>query len=530
MKIIRLAFAALLLAAIGHAGAQTNTFSKFAPATGILKGSSTSYVTTAAVAADIYGLWSGTCSASTFLRGDGACASASSAPGGANTQVQFNNSSVFGGSANFTWDNTNNALTLNGTGGGILGTATAKPLNLEGGNFLIDTTNAAISLGSNGTSGAGGAVTVQSGNAATTGAGGSLSLSAGNGAGSGQSGGSLSLSAGTPGSGGAAGVIGFYTNGAGTARALVNGDGGVTVGSPTGGSKGLGTVNTTGLYVNGTAVSTGGTPGGATSQVQYNSSGVFAGNSGFTYDGSGNIALTGRVQATGQNNQFGSTSNASFGLVGVSGPGTGYELLTATDSNGNSIVFGLNSSGSTQTGLPTGASGIGFSGASHPFHVAGTSAIDLDSSTTVTGTMNATTDVQVNGVSVCQSSGTNCPGGGAASTSATVTSTGCAANSGVTGYFAKSGNVSTLTISAFACTSNATTFSFTGFPATYQPAHQASCAALVEDNTVDGKVGSIVIANSGTITVTVASSSGGSWTASGTKGFNNAITCSYPLN
>ena len=33
-------------------------------------------------------------------------------PGGANTQVQFNNSGAFGGSANLTWDNTNNILTL----------------------------------------------------------------------------------------------------------------------------------------------------------------------------------------------------------------------------------------------------------------------------------------------------------------------------------------------------------------------------------------------------------------------------------
>ncbi len=37
------------------------------------------------------------------------------APGGAATQVQFNNSGVFGGSANFTWNNTSNTLTVNGT-------------------------------------------------------------------------------------------------------------------------------------------------------------------------------------------------------------------------------------------------------------------------------------------------------------------------------------------------------------------------------------------------------------------------------
>lgn len=40
--------------------------------TGPIKGNGTSAFT-AAVAADIYGLWSGTCSASTFLRGDGSC-------------------------------------------------------------------------------------------------------------------------------------------------------------------------------------------------------------------------------------------------------------------------------------------------------------------------------------------------------------------------------------------------------------------------------------------------------------------------
>lgn len=74
MKIlIRLAFAALLFAALGPAESQTNTFYKFAPATGVLKGDVNSYVTTAAVAADIKGLWSGTCDATTFLRGDGSC-------------------------------------------------------------------------------------------------------------------------------------------------------------------------------------------------------------------------------------------------------------------------------------------------------------------------------------------------------------------------------------------------------------------------------------------------------------------------
>lgn len=46
--------------------------------TGVLKGNGTSPIS-AALAADIYALWSGTCSSTTFLRGDGACAALVSA-------------------------------------------------------------------------------------------------------------------------------------------------------------------------------------------------------------------------------------------------------------------------------------------------------------------------------------------------------------------------------------------------------------------------------------------------------------------
>lgn len=55
--------------------------------------------------------------------------------------------------------------------------------------------------------------------------------------------------------------IDFYTQssaGALTSKAIIQSDGGVTVGTPTGGSKGAGTVNATGLYVNGAAVGVGG--------------------------------------------------------------------------------------------------------------------------------------------------------------------------------------------------------------------------------------------------------------------------------
>lgn len=56
--------------------ALASTFNLFSPATGVLKGSASTYVTTAAASSDIRAMWSGTCNASSFLRGDGACAAA----------------------------------------------------------------------------------------------------------------------------------------------------------------------------------------------------------------------------------------------------------------------------------------------------------------------------------------------------------------------------------------------------------------------------------------------------------------------
>lgn len=50
------------------------TFNLFSPANGILVGNPSTYVTTAATSSNVRALWSGTCDATTFLRGDGACA------------------------------------------------------------------------------------------------------------------------------------------------------------------------------------------------------------------------------------------------------------------------------------------------------------------------------------------------------------------------------------------------------------------------------------------------------------------------
>lgn len=61
--------ALLLLPAL----AQGSTFNLFSPAAGILKGATTTYVTTAAASSDVIATFSGSCSAASFLRADGAC-------------------------------------------------------------------------------------------------------------------------------------------------------------------------------------------------------------------------------------------------------------------------------------------------------------------------------------------------------------------------------------------------------------------------------------------------------------------------
>lgn len=75
MKIILKLVAAAVLSAIACASfGQANWYNKFGPANGILKGSTNTYFTQSATAADVIGLWTGTCDASHFLNGAGGCA------------------------------------------------------------------------------------------------------------------------------------------------------------------------------------------------------------------------------------------------------------------------------------------------------------------------------------------------------------------------------------------------------------------------------------------------------------------------
>ena len=545
MKInIRWAFAALLLAFGSTGWGQTNTFTKFAPATGVLKGSSTTYVTTAAVAADIKGLWTGTCDATTFLRGDGACATASSSPGGANTQVQFNSSGSFGGNTNFTWDNTNHFLILNGAGGGVLESATAKPLSLIGGDVIADITSSSITLGSNGSSGNGGGITLTAGPAATSGAGGAIALNAGNGTGSLQSGGSVSLSAGSPGAGGAGGVLAFYTAG-GTLRETINADGGVTVGSPTGGSQGAGTVNMTGCFVNGVACSTGGASGA---------------------NPTGTIGLT---AVNGSAGTFLRSDGAPPLSQAISPTWTGTHTFSA--SSGNNVTITNNNSGVPLS--VTGSAGrSAFLESAGNGNVSGTSsmAIGQDSSginkvigrnnaTLLIGTNNAThiTDNTDGGIVVGSATGgdkgagtlnavnlyvngTAVSAGGVTQTTGTFTTalvSGCSSGGVGTVHYTKTGNVATLTFdNSLLCPAN-TTFgqvTYSGLPSAVQPTNgilsqSTICQARGQENSV-GTLYSITI-NSTTSAFPgqFTGITGATGANSGSRGIV-ASTCTYTLD
>lgn len=145
-------------------------------------------------------------------------------PGGADTQIQYNNGGTFSGDPNLTWDAINNILFLTGEMRSPDGTGGSAGVNLS------------IVSGDGDTNGNGGSFALTAGGGAGTGNGGTFAFVAGNsGSGATGDGGSASLTAGsavsTDGFGGGASVIGGNGSGtgiAGTARLTGGQSGGAT--------------------------------------------------------------------------------------------------------------------------------------------------------------------------------------------------------------------------------------------------------------------------------------------------------------
>lgn len=161
----------LVLALLATITANAAVFNQFAPATGILKGNSSSYITTASTSSDLIALWTG-CSPTVFLRADGSCQPVV-------TSVGISAPAIFTVSGSPVSTTGTLTLTANGTSGGIpyfnasnslasSGTLTANTLLLGGGAGGTPT-----NLGSLGTT-----TTVLHGNAVGAPTFGAVSLSA----------------------------------------------------------------------------------------------------------------------------------------------------------------------------------------------------------------------------------------------------------------------------------------------------------------------------------------------------------------
>lgn len=123
----------ILLAVAGLASVQAqNAYPLFEPATGVLKGDTNTYVTTAAASADIINLWTA-CSVTTFLKGNGACSLIDLTANVTGTLPAGNGGTGQTSLGNMTdVDDTNVTLTLGGTPTGSLIRSTSLTLGWAG--------------------------------------------------------------------------------------------------------------------------------------------------------------------------------------------------------------------------------------------------------------------------------------------------------------------------------------------------------------------------------------------------------------
>jgi hypothetical protein len=217
-------------------------------------------------------------------------------PGGSNTQVQFNNSGAFGGDPDYTYDATNNIISLGNN---------STPAVIQG--------TAAVSAG----------LTIRGGTSNGTNAGGSLTLRSGNGSSNAQAG-TILVQPGTAGTGSAVAGANVTVQGGAGAAAGVGGDGGQAI--ITGGS---------GASPNGNAgqvAITGGTGTGSGSAGGVTISGGTPGSTG----SAGPISITA--------SDAGGSATAAGGTVSISsGAGVG------TNQNGGTMTLKVGAATGTGT-------------------------------------------------------------------------------------------------------------------------------------------------------------------------------------
>jgi Chaperone of endosialidase len=309
----------LVLALVGSTGwGQTPVFTKYGPVAGIQKNDGTTFQDTAAAAADVVSLWSGTCTVGNFLQGNGVCAvPAGVAPtGAANLVYATPNGSTGSASLRALVGADVAPINLGSTAnGGVLSTSILLGTNGGTSNGFFSVSGPTVSLKTFTFPNA--SANVLTDNALVT----------------------------VPQGG----------TGANTLTGLLAGNGTSAIGAATSAnviSKWTGTCSST-TFLRGdgqciTPTGTGGTPGGANTNIQFNNAGAFGGDSGLTYAGSGG-SIT-----------HSATSNAAVAITQTnSSNGTAatsqIQLLNDTPS---SAYFGIAGSGNTQVQFlngPTGA-------------------------------------------------------------------------------------------------------------------------------------------------------------------------------
>ena len=243
----RVALAALALA-FGSAGWGQAVFNKYGPVNGIQKNTGSTYQNTAATSSDIISLFT-SCSGTQYLGADGACHSVSggvtsitagSGLTGSPNPIVSTGTVLLDLTAANTWTGTQ-TFTPGAPNSTTFNSNTSNPgVIINGAQFI-----SGLQVNGNTTSGRSQGIDVLAG---TTSADYAIRVK------------------------NASSATQFWQ---------IYGDGGQTVGSPTGGDKGLGTVNATGLYVNGTAVNALAipvtVPNGGTGQTSLTNHGVLLG-------------------------------------------------------------------------------------------------------------------------------------------------------------------------------------------------------------------------------------------------------------
>lgn len=525
---------ALLALALVGLPAHAQQYNRFGPANGILKGVTSSPQTSAAVAADVSALWSGTCNAASFLRGDGTCAApAAGTPGGSTTQVQYNNAGAFAGSAGFTWTDSTHTLLLGITGGS---TANNGKIQSPDGKAL------AIGNSTNSTTATGGtsSITGQS-NTFLNGVGGGglvsggAGLNGGNGGDVGVTGGSSSAA-----NGGAVNILG----------------GGAPAGSG-------GPINITGGLNSATL------PATISLNATYPGALVIKGTSGeWDLGATADPGTNGWVLAS---QGVGAAPHwVSVGGGSVANP-TGLVGLTAVNGSATSAIRSDGSPALDQTISPNMTGTWSFKNAGQQSVLVQTTSSSQLAQLEVTGSTSAAamglctsqtaalctagsaandTNLFATGVlHLSNLAGTDYATLGGTSSidlapvtgSFTATMGGCTTAATATMDYFKVGPIVTLVAdtSGFVCTSNATTFKISGLPTNIRPARiQEVPTCFFQDNSVTQLCGnaSVGLSAGDAIDFSLLAVAGAhlttntsNWTASGAKGLGNTWTLTYQL-